>query len=229
MPEDVKEIGYKNALEMLDKLATSAQAKGFELDFGRDGLERSASNTMLDYRKVAEDISMIEAYKKPQSVRKQDLQTFQKDASIATTNASFKTDSAIPLVNKPDAALGKESSIAMRRAAQDIRKFADVLEKDIAFAERAIVKRQQSRGKGKTVMQTLSVQDQISDLEKISLGLDQKAFDDEQMKLIKEEVYALQDFVKEQNIDKLEESQRSFTLLRNRRLQDVINKLSVNS
>ncbi len=232
MPDEITEVGYKNALEMLDKVASSELARGLELDLGKGDLENGALNSVLDYQKVAGEISEVEGGKKQQPIRKQDIQIFQKDTSVASPSASFSAQSVVPIANKGASAqgtIGKGGSELAKRAAKDIGMFADAIEKDFVVAERKIMKLSERKGNIKTVMGKLSVQDQISDLEKISMGLDQKAFDEAQMKLIREEVSALQNATKGQDAEKFEEPQRGMIMLRNQRLQDVINKLSVNS
>jgi hypothetical protein len=75
------------------------------------------------------------------------------------------------------------------------------------------------------VLPTLSLQDQISELEKISEGLDEQVFSDEQLKIIKDEVYGLRDRIKGEKISATDEFQKSLINLRNQKINEVIKKL----
>ncbi|MEM0201020.1 MAG: hypothetical protein QXD23_01295 [Candidatus Micrarchaeaceae archaeon] len=77
--------------------------------------------------------------------------------------------------------------------------------------------------KNKLVLVYLSTEDQINELEKINLGLDQNVFDKEQLDVIKEEINGLDGYVKSMNKKGLEVSGDS--QIRNERLEEVIKKL----
>ena len=69
----------------------------------------------------------------------------------------------------------------------------------------------------------LSLQDQISELEKIGMGIDSGAFDDEQMAIIRREVGAL----KKTPITPTDRIQKNLLDMRNARLKEVSKKMGV--
>ncbi len=73
-----------------------------------------------------------------------------------------------------------------------------------------------------SVLTTLSLQDQIAELEKISIGLDENAFDKERTRIIIGEVKHLSSSVKTRKQD----NEKSYLVeLRNKRLAEVVQKL----
>ncbi len=76
----------------------------------------------------------------------------------------------------------------------------------------------------KLILTSLSLQDQRSELEKISEGLDEQVFDDEQLKIIVSEVKGLRERLKFEKMP-AEQFQSSFIVPRNNRLMEVEEKL----
>jgi hypothetical protein len=79
------------------------------------------------------------------------------------------------------------------------------------------------------VLPSLSISDQISELERIIEGLNEKIFDSEHLEIVAEEVYGLQMVVEnEQKAKKaaISELERSLIALRNQRLSDALAILS---
>jgi hypothetical protein len=76
---------------------------------------------------------------------------------------------------------------------------------------------------GDLVLPKLSLQDQISELEKIGVGIDSGAFDDEQMAIIRREVGAL----KKTPIAPTDKIQKNLVGMRNARLKEVSKKLGM--
>ncbi|MFP3278036.1 MAG: hypothetical protein RXO43_02370 [Candidatus Micrarchaeota archaeon] len=115
-----------------------------------------------------------------------------------------------------------QEGIAVEKAASEIKNVIGSIGKE--FEKN--IKRETERIKGeKLVLPTLSLQDQISELEKISEGLDEQVFSDEQLKIIKDEVYGLRDKVKSEKISIADEFQKSLIDLRNQKINEVIKKL----
>jgi len=76
----------------------------------------------------------------------------------------------------------------------------------------------------KLVLPTLSLQDQISELEKISVGLDSSSFSPEELKIIRMEVVGL---MKRKRPAPSDEFQRNLASMRDVRLKDVSRKLGL--
>ncbi len=79
--------------------------------------------------------------------------------------------------------------------------------------------------KSDAILPTLSVQDQISDLEKMIRGIDAKEFDRSQLEIIANEVHQLEKEVKENSV-RAGAQDNDMVSLRNQRLASVINALS---
>ncbi len=77
----------------------------------------------------------------------------------------------------------------------------------------------------KLILPTLSIQDQISDLEKMSEGIDENVFNKEQLDIIKLEVEGMNNRLKYEKQPPNDEFQKSLIALRNKRLQEVLDKL----
>ncbi|MFP3215241.1 MAG: hypothetical protein RXR32_01670 [Candidatus Micrarchaeota archaeon] len=115
-----------------------------------------------------------------------------------------------------------KEGIEVEKAANEIKNVIGSIGKE--FEKN--IKRETERIKGeKLVLPTLSLQDQISELEKISEGLDEQVFSDEQLKIIKDEVYGLKDKIKGEKISAADEFQKSLINLRNQKINEVIKKL----
>jgi len=77
----------------------------------------------------------------------------------------------------------------------------------------------------KLILPNLSVQDQIHELEGISDGIDQKVFDSEQLKIIRQEIDGIKEIGKALKGVEIEASQREMVALRDKLVADVGNKL----
>lgn len=120
------------------------------------------------------------------------------------------------------AARGIESE-EVTKAAKEIKNVIGSLGKEF---EKGIKKETQKIKGEKLILPTLSLQDQISELEKISEGIDEDVFTEEQMKIIKEEVNGLRDKIMLEKSTPIDEFQRSLIALRNQKVEEVFKKIS---
>ncbi len=81
----------------------------------------------------------------------------------------------------------------------------------------------ESSNDDRLVLPGLPIRDQINELEKISLGIDRKAFDSEQMDIIREEVSGL---VRRKKAP-ADDAQKKLAQIRDDRLKEVASKLGV--
>ncbi len=81
--------------------------------------------------------------------------------------------------------------------------------------------------KGELVLPSLSIQDQISELEKISMGIDEKVFNSDMRKIIIDEVSGLNGKVKGEKLENRDVFQRNIIAVRNQRLDEAMTKLGV--
>lgn len=80
------------------------------------------------------------------------------------------------------------------------------------------------REKTEHVMRTLSIQDQIAEMEKISLGLEQNVFDQEQLSIIKGELLDLKDSILKKELVGVPSE---LLELRKERLDELLGKLGI--
>lgn len=81
--------------------------------------------------------------------------------------------------------------------------------------------------KGGLVLPTLSVQDQISELEKISTGIDESIFNADMRKIVVDEVEGLSGVARGEKLENMERFQRDLSVVRNQRLEEVRAKLKL--
>lgn len=93
-----------------------------------------------------------------------------------------------------------------------------------AFENKIAAERTKVR-KEKLILPTLSIQDQISDLEKMSEGIDESVFNEEQMEIVRLEAEGMSDRIRYEKQAPADEFQRSLVALRNQRLNEVLAKL----
>lgn len=93
--------------------------------------------------------------------------------------------------------------------------------------EKKVAKETVKVKKGELVLPGLSLQDQISELEKISLGLDERVFSDDQLNIIIYEADGLKEKLKGENTELLDTFQKNLIAVRNQRLDEVRAKLKI--
>ncbi|MDE1854781.1 MAG: hypothetical protein KGH57_00460 [Candidatus Micrarchaeota archaeon] len=79
----------------------------------------------------------------------------------------------------------------------------------------------------KLAMPKLSLQDQVSELEKIEEGIDEKVFDREQIGIIGEEVRGLSKIAAREDTSRMSEEQRELVLMRNQRIKEIKGRLNI--
>ncbi|MGC8699430.1 MAG: hypothetical protein ACP5RK_00275 [Candidatus Micrarchaeia archaeon] len=135
--------------------------------------------------------------------------------------SAFEGKEEIKKIEKPQAPAPVEEE-KVEKAAEEIKEVIGSIGKE--FEKN--IKRETGRIKGeKLVLPTLSLQDQISELEKISEGIDENVFTEEQMKIVKEEVTGLKDKVKMEKTAPTDEFQKSLISLRNQKIEEVLGKI----
>lgn len=77
----------------------------------------------------------------------------------------------------------------------------------------------------KLILPGLSIQDQVHELEGIEQGLNQEAFDSEQLKIIRQEVSGVEESAKRQESQMADESQKEMFDVRARLIFEIRNKL----
>ena len=171
-----------------------------------DALGKSTSIVELDLDEVIENKIKIKQY--------------NYDEAIHSLGVEAKEEKVKESIEKVVTA--PQEGVEVEKVANEIKNLIGSIGKE--FEKN--IKKETERIKGeKLVLPSLSLQDQISELEKISEGLDEQVFSDEQLKIIKEEVYGLMDKIKGEKISTADEFQKSLIDLRNQKINEVIKKL----
>jgi len=117
----------------------------------------------------------------------------------------------------------RETSKEMAGAAVSLRGIVAGVEKE--FAE-SVARKIEKAEEAKLIMPKLSLQDQLSDLEKIREGLEENVFDKEQLKIIKEEINGMSRISSREDVSKMSEDQRELVLMRNQRIKEIKGRLN---
>lgn len=237
MAENITNVPYMDAVGFIDKVEQQGEVKGMNFKFEMAKLDSKIPNDFVEYSKAIENIVSVEGIKKqPGAMSFKDTTLFsQMQASARQQNQSdLNSANAIEIEKKQKMIQVGDSSMqrmhgTLRAAGADIARIVVELEKDAGRLESTVEDKVSRMGKGNMVMDKMSLQDQISDLEKIYLGVEQGAFSEIQLAVIKSEVKNLHMIAKRQNIDNLDDAQKSIVILRNQRLEDVLNKLALNN
>lgn len=89
------------------------------------------------------------------------------------------------------------------------------------------VTREEKEKEEQLVMPKLSVQDQLSDLEKIKEGIDENVFDKEQLGIIVEEVSGMSKIAAREDTNRMSADQRELVLMRNQRIKEIKGRLNI--
>ncbi len=116
--------------------------------------------------------------------------------------------------------LGKEKS----NAAVKLKSMVGNIEKEF---EGAVSKKVEEFEERNLVMPTLSLQDQLTDIEKISDGVRENAFNPEQKKIIIQEIKWLSSSAARIDPEKLDQDSRNILVLRDQKVKELRSKLNV--
>ncbi len=138
------------------------------------------------------------------------------DKNTMTNDSKKQGNDSVKRTQEPSAfeSLVKDAEKELGTAVSNIGKEVITDIKDISIP---------SVRKNKLILVYLSTEDQISELEKISLGIDQNVFSKDQLEIINEEVTGLRGYVSSMTRKGFENSGDS--QIRNQRLDEVIKKL----
>lgn len=87
--------------------------------------------------------------------------------------------------------------------------------------EGSVTKEIEKAKEANLVMPTLSMQDQLSDLEKIDEGLGEDVFDKEQIGIIIKEIGALSNIVARQDTSELSDDEKEIALMRDQKVKEI--------
>lgn len=138
-----------------------------------------------------------------------------------------------PVVPKRELVKEKEGAAEKLRsmvggAGKEFGESTEKIEEKKEEAKKGEKKEKRAKAGGENlVMLQLSPQDQLADLEKIEEGIGEGIFNDEQLKIIKQEVKALSSRTSHQEIKGMSNEQREVLMLVNQRVKEIKAELNI--
>lgn len=190
----------------------------------------------VDYGKAVEILESIEAEKgeeKQVLIKASDalaseisLKSYDYDKALATIGEGFFVKPEVvptPVVPQPPIVTQKPKSEAVAmETAREMKQMAGPAARGF---EGVKSKEVTPPGREKLILPTLSLQDQVHELEGINEGLGLNAFDDDHLRVVRYEISGLSNLVKGERTTTTDDFQRSLIELRNRRLSEVSGRL----
>ena len=191
----MEEIEYNKAINQINSLNSNGTYE--IIDVNKAFVEKSeAVFSNYEYEKAIQQIDKILSVPESKNLDNQTARRYQEPSMIKT----FVKDAE------------KELQGAMTGIGKNV--INDIQEISIP-----------SIRKNKLILINLSTEDQIDELEKISIGLDEMVFDKEHLEIIKEECNGLSEFVSART--KKHISEAGDATIRNQRLEEVLKKIDI--
>jgi hypothetical protein len=188
----------------------------------------------IDYNKAVETLESMQKNTQGINVNLKDAIASRLDIEEYTykkaieklDKAEFKVEAQHPQVQQANVQLTNEpgTNKEVLEATKEIKNIVGSAGKEF---ERTVKKEIKNIRGGKLILPSLSLQDQISDLEKMSEGIDEHVFTEEQLNMIRYEVNGLADKIKFEKPIGKGDFQMSLIALRNKKLTEVLKKVSV--
>ncbi len=199
-------VDYNQAVKTIDEMEGENEETKSVMINTKEALSYQIDVGTYDYNKACKEIEITEGGKIPaieEPTAKQIQEAKAKQVPVkSVTKESFD---AAKEIKQLIGGAGKEFDQVVEEEAKKINK-------------------------EKLVLPTLSLQDQIHELEGIKEGLDNKAFTQYQLSIVRSEVIGLSEQVRYEKIKSKDQFQRSLIELRNKLLTELGNKfLSVNT
>jgi hypothetical protein len=221
---------YENALAIIGAAGAAQAGLGrvaIDLD---EVLSKRISIKRVDYAEVRGLLDLIETKKAEEEAEASSKQKVQKDVDVGRrifgrgiSGAEKGLGRAAALVRKEFGESSGGRAIA-ESAARELNRSVKSVEKEFGEA----VQRDSGKvGANGLVMPRLSLQDQLSELEKISEGLDRGAFNEDQKKMIASEIAGMDAISAKEDAGGQDENLKELVALRARRISDIKSKLNI--
>ncbi len=197
---DNQNANYDQAVDLLERMEDAEAGKSVLIDT-KAALAYQIEIEAYDYNKACKEIEITEGGRIP-----------------AVEAPQFKSGQEAVAKKVPVKSVAKESF----DAAKEIKHLIGGAGKEY---EKIVEEESKKISKEKLVLPTLSLQDQIHELEGIKEGLDNNAFTAEQLGVVRSEVIGLSEQVRYEKIRSKDQFQRSLFELRNKLLAELGNKL----
>lgn len=192
---------YNNAVAMINDVEVDAPKDRMATVDIDDILQHRLSVNSLDYEKAANVVL------------------------IAEGGGGFVT--AGPAIKQPGQVISPRRTVVSHEAVDAAKEIKSIVGGAGREYERNVSKEAPKVKKGDLVLPTLSLQDQISELEKISMGVDEKVFNQEQMQIIVFELEGLGGRVRGERRESLDTFQKNLVAIRDRRLAEARTKANL--
>ncbi len=210
---------YQKAVSLVDTIDTSHGPESAQIDMS-DVFANRLQLKKLSYADVGQLIERGEkgtAYKPEAAQAPQPAQ--QAHAQPAPQRPQPQPQPQ-PAPRVPKHELSKD----MNGAAERLRSMVGGAGKE--FATDVSTKIEEAK-EANLVLPKLSLQDQISDLDKMKEGIDEHVFDAEQLHIIEEEVDGMERISTRESKSTLNDEQRELVIMRNQRLKELKGRLNI--
>ena len=221
---------YENALAIIGTAGASQVGLGrvaIDLD---EVLSNRISIRRVDYAEVRGLLDSLEAKKAEEAAEASSKQKVQKDVELGRRIVGRGVSGAEKGLGMAASLLGKEFGESSKGraiaagAARGLSRAVRSVEKEFGKA----VQRDSGKvGANALVMPRLSLQDQLSELEKIDEGLGGGAFSEDQKKMIVSEIEGMDAIAHKEDASGAVEDQKELVALRARRISDIKSKLNI--
>ena len=194
-----EQVDFAKFVELVDSAGASSNESSVLIDVS-EVFENALEIRTIKYEDVSQLLEGGEA--KKAEVAPEAQPKAQAEAEVPKRPMKEETENAAAKLRGMVGGVGKE--------------FEKNVSKEIEKAEK--------RG---LVMPRLSLQDQLSDLEKIDEGIAENVFDKEQTKIIVDEVKTISFIASHEDVEKLEEDQKEIALMRNQKIKEIKDRLNI--
>ncbi len=195
----VQETEYESSASLVDSIEAARGSEQATIDISEVFANRLAIRTL----KYAEADQMLEKgdLRRAEAVQEQ-VQQPKTQIRVTKQEVSAERESAASRLRSMVGGAGKE------------------------LAE-SVSTRVETAKEAQLVMPKLSLQDQLSDLEKIREGLDENVFDKEQISIIREEIGGMSQILAREDASTMGSEQRELVQARNQRVKEIKGRLNI--
>ena len=211
MPDDAD---YESVASMVDSLEMTAGQESAQVEI-EDVFADSLKVKRIAYADILKSLEAPEARK----AERVQAAAAQPQAAGATRLQGAQAPQR-PRPEAPELEVGKE----MAGAADRLRSIVGSAGRGL---EESIQREEEKREERNLVMPRLSVQDQLSDLEKMAEGLQEGVFDAGQKKIITEEIRWLSSAASRKNLSGMNDEMRELVLLRDQKVKEIKGRLNI--
>lgn len=219
-------MDYEEAEALLNRLEADQEKKAVTIDL-KQALSESIETKQYDEKEVGRTVEMLDSFSTQQAQKAQ-----QQRPQRAQAKAAPQAQRQAPAVEAEQRPSPKITNVGQQGSKQMFsRQEIGSIASDLHTMFGGMRGKRQVKKAGPQQVDTkalilanLSLQDQLTELEKISLGIDKSIFNSSQLEIIKYEIRGLnaaRKLASEQNLDK------GLVQLRDARLKEVINKLGI--